>query len=68
METRYTVQEVRGVAMGGGMFQVVDGYQGRPVGEPTNWKDEAEKTANRLNNEEYWANQDDSSAYEERIR
>lgn len=49
METRYTVQEVRGVAMGGGMFQVVDGYHGRPVGEPTNWKDEAERKAHTLN-------------------
>lgn len=50
METRYTVQEVRGVAMGGGMFQVVDGYQGMPVGEPKYFRDDAERTAIRLNN------------------
>ena len=49
METRYTVQEVRGVAMGGGMFQVVDGYHGQPVGEPKYFRDDAEKAANRLN-------------------
>lgn len=49
MEKRYTVQEVRGIGVGAGMFQVVDGHQGKPVGEPTFWKDEAEKKAKAMN-------------------
>lgn len=59
MDMRYTVQHVSGMGMGAGMYQVVDVYQGRNVGEPVFWKEEAEKTARRLNHEEYCATRDD---------
>jgi hypothetical protein len=48
-EMRYTVQEIRGMAMGAGMFQVVDGNDGISVGEPCYWRDEAERRAGALN-------------------
>lgn len=60
MNTRYTVQLVRGSGMGSGMYQVVDVYQGRNVGEPVFWKEEAEKTASRLNDEENLATREDA--------
>jgi len=63
MEMRYTVQEVRGVAMGGGMFQVVDGYHGQPIGKPKYFRDDAEKTANRLNCEANYNEWDDVDSY-----
>lgn len=46
---RYAVKEVRGIAMGEGMFQVVDENDGVSVGEPCYWRDEAERRAGALN-------------------
>lgn len=56
---------VRGMGVGVGMFQVVDIYQGREVGEPVYWKEDAERTARRLNLKEYREARDGKRAYDE---
>lgn len=45
---RYTVQEQRGMCLGAGMFQVVDGLTGQG-GAFHYSRDEAQRAANRLN-------------------
>ena len=48
MADRYTVREVRGMGLGAGGFAVIDTQEGREFA-PVIWRDEAERTAGRLN-------------------
>jgi hypothetical protein len=47
---RYTVREVRGIGLGAGGFVVLDTQEGREFA-PCIWRDEANRTADRLNAE-----------------